>query len=238
MANWVQLLGAVGVAAIISAPPASPAAEEIGDAANGAKVWRKCASCHAVGEDARHKNGPHLNDLFGRAAAGLDDYQYSKPMRRAGADGLVWDREKLDVFIENPKALVSKTRMSFRGIDDANQRADLIAFLRAYSPSPSDIPESAPTALPTDPDVAPTILAIVGDKDYGEYLSSECTTCHQADGSDEGIPSITGWPKDDFVIAMHAYKVKARPHPVMQMMAGRLSDEEIAGLAVYFESLE
>ena len=113
-----------------------------------------------------------------------------------------------------------------------------MAFLRQFSASPQDIPESEPTATPRDPDVDKAILAIAGDREYGEYLSSECTTCHKADGADDGIPSITGWPTDVFVTVMHAYKVKARPHPVMQMMAGRLSDEEIAALAAYFAELE
>ena len=110
--------------------------------------------------------------------------------------------------------------------------------MRQYSASPSDIPESAPTAAPRDPDVDPAILAIEGDPAYGEYLSTECVTCHQAGGEDKGIPSITGWPVEDFVVAMQAYKKQARPHPVMQMMAGRLSDEEIAGLAAYFAQLQ
>jgi cytochrome c len=82
--------------------------------------------------------------------------------------------------------------------------------------------------------LAPEILAIEGDLAYGEYLSAECTTCHQVNGTDDGIPSITGWPDEDFVVAMHAYKEKIRPHPVMQMMASRLSNEEIAALAAYF----
>ena len=86
--------------------------------------------------------------------------------------------------------------------------------------------------------LAPEILAIVGDVAYGEYLAAECLTCHRRDGADEGIPSIIGWNKEDFVVAMHAYKRKLRPHPVMQMMAGRLSDEEIAALAAYFGSIE
>ncbi|MEL6978477.1 MAG: c-type cytochrome [Pseudomonadota bacterium] len=218
------------------APPA--AAEEIGDAERGAEIWLKCSSCHAIGPEAEHKTGPHLNELFGRRAASFEAFKYSKAMRRAGADGLTWERETLEIYIENPKSLVSKTTMRFRGVKDPGDRADLIAFLRIYSANPRDIPESAPTALPTDPDVAPEILAIKGDAAYGEYLSSECKTCHLADGADEGIPSIVGWRAEDFVIAMQAYKVKARPHPVMQMMAGRLSDEEIAGLAAYFEGVE
>ena len=75
------------------------------------------------------------------------------------------------------------------------------------------------------------------DPEYGEYLSGECTSCHQASGSDAGIPSIIHWPEDDFVLAMHAYKRKQRAHPVMQMIAGRLGDEEIAALAAYFANL-
>ena len=93
-------------------------------------------------------------------------------------------------------------------------------------------------ATATNHNLDPAIIAIKGDPEWGEYLSSECTTCHKVDGADEGIPSITQWPEEDFVIAMHAYKQKLRPHPVMQMMAGRLSDEEIAALAAYFKTLE
>lgn len=217
----------------------APASAQIGDADRGAEVYNKqCKSCHMLGEDARNRVGPHLNGLFGRKAASIEGYRYSKDMQRAGADGLVWQAEQLDVYVTKPQALVTGTRMSFRGIKDSEKRADLIAFLRAYSDSPQDIPEAAPTADPTEHDVDPAILAIVGDPEYGEYLSGECTTCHQASGADQGIPSITGWPQEDFVFVMQAYKSKARPHPVMRMIAGRLSDEEIAGLAAYFEGVE
>jgi cytochrome c len=114
----------------------------------------------------------------------------------------------------------------------------VLAYLRQFSASPQDIPEASPTALKIEVELPPEILAIVGDPEYGEYLSSECTTCHQTDGDYDGIPPIISWPAEDFVIAMHAYKRKVRPHPVMQMMAGRLSDEEIAALAAYFGALE
>lgn len=89
-----------------------------------------------------------------------------------------------------------------------------------------------------DPEVAPEILALKGDRAYGEYLASDCLTCHKADGSSDGMPSITGWPHDAFVTVMHSYKAKVRSHPVMQMMAGRLSNEEIAALAAFFAELE
>lgn len=211
-------------------------AEDIGDADKGAKVFKKCKACHMVGADAKNRVGPHLNGVFGRKAAGLEDYKYSKSMKRAGADGLVWTEETMDAFFENPKSLVSKTKMSFKGLKKEKDRANLLAYLRTFSDDPANIPEAEPTAHQTI--VAPEVLAIKGDAEYGEYLSSDCMTCHQASGGDDGIPSIVGWPEDDFAVAMHAYKQKLRPHPVMQMMAGRLSNEEIAALAAYFKDLE
>ncbi|MEM8827685.1 MAG: c-type cytochrome [Pseudomonadota bacterium] len=228
---------ALASAAAFAASPAH-AAEEYGDAENGAKIFRKCKSCHDVGAGAEDRTGPHLNGVFGRRAAAHDGFDYSKSMKRAGDDGLFWTVETLDAYIENPRALVSKTRMAFRGVKDAEDRADLLAYLRTFSDNPRDVPEAEPTATATDHDLDPDILALKGDPKYGEYLSSECLTCHQADGSADGIPSITRWEEEDFVVAMHAYKRKLRPHPVMQMMAGRLNNEEIAALAAYFKGLE
>ncbi|MCX7560394.1 c-type cytochrome [Sulfitobacter sp. F26204] len=211
---------------------------EFGDADKGAKIFKQCKTCHEIGSDAQNRVGPHLNGIFGRHAGSDPEYKYSKSMDRAGDDGLVWTEQTLDAYVENPKALVSKTRMNFRGIKDATERAHLLAYLRAFSDNPSDIPEAAPTATATNHDLDPAILAIQGDPEYGEYLASECLTCHQSSGANDGIPGISGWPTEEFVVAMHAYKRKLRPHPVMQMMAGRLSEEEIAALAAYFEDLE
>ena len=227
-------------AILATAPFAMPAsAAEIGDAELGADVFKKeCSKCHQVGEDARNRIGPQLNGIFGRTAGAIEDFKYSKGMQRMGSDGLTWTLETLDAYINNPRALVSGTRMSYKGLKEDEERFGVLAFLRDYSDDPQNIPEAEPTAIGTDPDLAPEILAIKGDVAYGEYLSSECQTCHQEDGSDEGIPSIINWPTEDFVVAMHAYKQELRPHPVMQMMAQRLNDEEIAALAAYYESLE
>ena len=213
-------------------------AEELGDPDRGADVFRKCASCHMVGPDARNRVGPHLNNIFGRRAGSEAAYdRYSDGLIREGDDGLHWDLRTLDAYVENPKALVTGTRMNFDGLEDPADRADVLAYLRRFSASPANIPEAAPTAMPHEVELPPEILAIAGDPEYGEYLSSECETCHQPDGDDEGIPSITGWPQDDFVIAIHAYKREIRPHPVMQMLSKRLTDEEIAALAAYFGGL-
>ena len=208
-----------------------------GDAKRGETVFKKCRGCHRIGEGASNRAGPQLNLLFQRHAGSIAGFHYSDSMLRAGADGLIWDHETLNTYLENPKSLISKTRMNFRGLKDEGDRADVIAFLRRFSDDPSNIPEASPTISGTDHSVDPEILALQGDPEYGEYLSSECVSCHRIDGSDSGIPSIIHWPVDDFVIAMHAYKDKKRVHPVMRMMAGRLSAEEIAGLAAYFEKV-
>ncbi|MDF1872407.1 c-type cytochrome [Vannielia sp.] len=213
-------------------------ADEFGDAERGEKVFAQCKGCHMVGAKAKNRIGPTLNSLFSRQAASVEGFAYSKAFKRAGAKGLEWHADTLDTFLETPRQMVPGTRMSFRGLPDKQDRLDLIAYLRSFSVSPANIPEADPTAAPTDHDLDPEILALVGDPEYGAYLSSECTTCHQASGGDEGIPSIVLWPEEDFVLAMHAYKAKKRIHPVMNMIAGRLSDEEIAALAAYFVAPE
>ncbi|MBU3259417.1 c-type cytochrome [Roseovarius sp. PS-C2] len=225
---------------VVSVALAAPAlADEIGNAERGKEIFELCAGCHEVGRGAENGIGPHLNGLFGRNAGSVaEGFRYSEGLKRAGADGLVWHLDKLDAYLTHPKLLVSDTRMNFDGLEEPQDRADVLAYLRIYSDNPSNIPEADPTAIPAEVELPEDILALVGDAEYGEYLSSECKTCHQADGNDDGIPSITNWPQEDFVMAMHAYKRKIRPHPVMQMMAGRLSDEEIAALAAYFRDIE
>ncbi len=227
--------------ALVLVVPAAPGWAEtapIGDPDAGARVFDQCKGCHDLGADAKNRVGPHLNEVFGRKAAGLDDFRYSKSLARAGADGLVWTLDKLDAYLENPRILVSGTRMSFRGLKEKTDRDNVLAYLRTFTESPANIPEAEPTVTRPEIVLPEAVLALKGDRDWGEYLSSECTTCHQIDGSDAGIPSIRFWPEEDFVLAMHAYKQKIRVHPVMQMMAGRLSDEEIAALAAYFAQSE
>lgn len=77
-----------------------------------------------------------------------------------------------------------------------------------------------------------------GDPAFGEYLSSACVACHRGDGADKGIPPIVGWPADQFVAVLKSYKLKERDNQVMQAIAGRLNEEEMAALAAYYESIK
>jgi len=73
------------------------------------------------------------------------------------------------------------------------------------------------------------------DLGYGEYLAGECAACHQKSG--KGIPQINGIEAKTFVAIIKAYRSKELDNKVMQMIAGRLDDEQIISLAAYFSSL-
>ena len=76
-------------------------------------------------------------------------------------------------------------------------------------------------------------------KEYGEYLSGECTTCHQIDGTFvEGIPPIVGLDPESFIMTMNTFKTGERDNPAMVSVAKNLDDEQLKALAAYFGSLE
>lgn len=85
--------------------------------------------------------------------------------------------------------------------------------------------------------LTPAAMA-AGDRALGEYLSTTCVACHRLDGkSADGIPPITGWPNDQFVAVLKAYKDKTREHQIMNSLASGLSDADMDALAEYFGSL-
>lgn len=96
-----------------------------GDADAGEKVFKKCAACHTV-EPGKRKPGPHLQSIFGREAGTVEGFKYSKPMINSG---IIWDATTLAAFLTDPKKTVKGTKMSFRGIKDSDDLADLIAYL-------------------------------------------------------------------------------------------------------------
>ncbi len=85
---------------------------------------------------------------------------------------------------------------------------------------------------------APRTGAAAGDRALGEYLSSECVTCHQISGLYQGIPPIVGWPEASFIEIMNEYREKRRSNPVMQTIVNKFSNDDIAALAAYFGSVK
>ncbi len=76
-----------------------------------------------------------------------------------------------------------------------------------------------------------------GDREYGEYLSSECVTCHQSKDVDAQIPVINGMHGEGFIALMKAYRAEELDNPTMRTIAKRLTDEDIEALAAYYSAL-
>jgi cytochrome c len=87
-------------------------------------------ACHSA-TDKANKVGPSLLGVVGRKVASVEGFSYSDSMKEYGATGAVWDEATLGTYLENPKAVVAKTKMAFAGLKKEDERADLIAFLKS-----------------------------------------------------------------------------------------------------------
>lgn len=104
-----------------------------GDAAAGKKVFGKCVACHMIGENAKHKVGPELNNVVGRQAGTAEGYNYSPAMKNAGLGGLVWDDPTLHAYLAKPRDVVKGTKMTFAGLKKEDDITDVIAYLASFS---------------------------------------------------------------------------------------------------------
>ncbi|MDO1559891.1 cytochrome c family protein [Brevundimonas sp. 2R-24] len=114
-------------AAVQTALATLPVAYAEADLENGQRVFARCRSCHTLPEGGPDAVGPNLYGLFGRPAATHGAYRYSDALK---ASGWIWTAETLDPWIENPRQALPGNKMTFAGIRDAEDRRDLIAYLR------------------------------------------------------------------------------------------------------------
>ncbi len=92
----------------------------------------RCMACHDLAEN---RIGPKHCGLFGRRAGGLAGFDYSPAMRKSK---IVWSAQTLDRFLTDPMQQMPGTAMTFAGVPDAQERADLIAWLKQASASPAN----------------------------------------------------------------------------------------------------
>jgi cytochrome c len=117
-------------ALLLNAGLGSAQAVAAGDAEAGGKLFKRiCGGCHQVGESARGSFGPQLNGVFGRLSGSTTDYLYSDAMKAAG---IVWTRETLTAYLEDPKGVVPGTRMIFWGLSDPEKVDDVLAYLQTF----------------------------------------------------------------------------------------------------------
>ncbi|WEX77597.1 cytochrome c family protein [Sinorhizobium numidicum] len=111
------------------------------DASAGEAVFKKCASCHTVEKGGANKVGPNLWDVVNRPVASHEGFSYSAGMKTFSEGGkVVWDYDHLSYFLEAPKKHVPGTAMGFAGLKKADERANLLAWLREQADSPAPLP--------------------------------------------------------------------------------------------------
>lgn len=116
---------------------ALPAPYNAGDLANGRRVFARCRACHTIGEGGPDMAGPNLYGVFGRKAGERPRYNYSNALRTAD---FAWDAPTLDRWLQSPRSFLPGNKMTFAGLPDADDRRDVIAFLKVetgYKPPAS-----------------------------------------------------------------------------------------------------
>ncbi|MBW8717859.1 MAG: c-type cytochrome [Variovorax paradoxus] len=119
--RWLLAAAALAAAAHAWAVP---------DAVRGEQVYARCLACHALAVD---RVGPRHCGLFGRLAGSVPGFTYSEAMKKSK---IVWNDKTLDRFLAKPLAMVPGTAMTYDGVPDAAERADLIAYLKHANEAP------------------------------------------------------------------------------------------------------
>ena len=106
------------------------------NAAEGAKIFKKCAACHSIAEGGSNKIGPALWGVLGRSIGTVPGYKYSKAMASYGKN---WSFEEMDGFLIKPKEWIKGTKMAFAGLKNAKDRAAVILYMNENTSSPLPI---------------------------------------------------------------------------------------------------
>ena len=98
----------------------------------GEKAFKKCKSCHQIGDGAKNKTGPHLNSIFSRKIGGIEGFKYSKIFKSMRDNGRVWDEESMVEFLASPKQYAKGTKMSFAGFKKEKDILSTIEYLKSF----------------------------------------------------------------------------------------------------------
>lgn len=114
-----------------------------GDPARGKRAFLQCVMCHSAVLGG-HKSGPSLARIWGRKAATVEGFwNYSEALKQAD---IMWDAETLNTWLISPQAMVPGTSMRIQGIEDAEDRQDIIAYLKQLAADSSAIKQRGVTA--------------------------------------------------------------------------------------------
>jgi cytochrome c len=128
------------------AAPIDPAMGGPGNAVHGEQLFKqRCSICHQPDKGGKNGVGPALYGAFGRHAAQAPGFPYSNNLK---ASGILWTPDKLNQWIQKPDSLVPNAKMKLAPVSQAQDRADIIAFLRTRTTTPNVAAPAAPVATP------------------------------------------------------------------------------------------
>ncbi len=110
------------------------------DPAKGADVFKKCAACHTINQGGATGIGPNLYKTLGSPVAGHAGFVYSAALKGVGG---VWDFEKMDAWLKSPRKFADGTKMTFAGLSNPQDRANILAYLNQQG---SNLPLPPPPA--------------------------------------------------------------------------------------------
>ena len=117
------------IACVVMVASAHTALAQGPDLAAGEESFKKCKVCHRIGEGAKDFVGPQLNGLDGRKAGSVPGYNYSDDNKNSG---ITWNEATFKEYIQNPRAKLPKTKMTFTGISSETERTNLWAYLAQF----------------------------------------------------------------------------------------------------------
>ncbi len=106
-------------------------------AAEGEKVFKKCAACHSIKQGGGNKIGPKLWNVMFRSVGAVEDYKYSKSLISYKKE---WTWEEMNGFLIKPSSWIKGNKMGFAGLKDEKDRASVILYLNQNSDNPKTLP--------------------------------------------------------------------------------------------------
>ena len=162
------------------------------DAAKGEAVFKKCAACHNAEPGGANALGPALYGVMGNPVASHPGFAFSGPLKEKGG---TWDWETMSQWLANPKKFAPGTKMTFAGLGNPQDRADVMAFLNSRDSAPLPLP-AAPAAVTDDADADKpgTGLGDGPQKGEKEPVLNEQQAVKGGDKNigGEGAPKVTG----------------------------------------------
>ena len=150
------------------------------DAANGAQQFKKCTACHTINQGGAAGLGPNLWGIMGQPIAGQPGFAYSDALKAVGG---TWTWDQMSAWIKSPRNFASGTKMTFAGISDPQDRADLLLYLNSQG---SNLPIPAPPAVDTPAEVTAEEAGATADKAEDEPVLNETEAAAQPEGNIEG----------------------------------------------------